>query len=238
MINSPKRPPVFIMPTTSAEDVGPIRIDGLKVGGHDLAIARPAAPERLLDLGTVAEAYAQDEYMPYWATFWPVSQYLAEEIAATPWPATMKTAIELGCGLGLPGIVAALSGLAVTLSDYDATAVQFALDNAQRNGAQNVRGLLLDWRQPPDEVYDLIIASDLIYEERNVRPLVALFETILAPQGLVLVADQDRPHAALFREVSQKAGFTCEAKAFAPDKARGRDVTGTVYWLRRSNAKS
>ena len=42
--------------------------------------------------------------------------------------------VEVGCGLGLPGIAALACGLRVTFTDYDATALRFAADNARANG--------------------------------------------------------------------------------------------------------
>ena len=222
----------FLMPETATEDIGEIKVETFRLAGREVKLSRPAAPERLLDLGSVAEAYSADQYMPYWAALWPVSKYLATEILKEVWPQTGLKAIELGCGLGLPGVAAAMSGLSVTFSDYDASAVKFAVENARINGAENIRGLLLDWRNPPPELYDVIIASDLIYEERNVKPLVGLFKQILGRDGLVLVADQDRPFAKLFTEGCTREGFQFTATSFTRNIEHGQEVTGTVYRLR------
>ena len=45
--------------------------------------------------------------------------------------AVLQRALEVGCGLGLPGIVALSMGLQVTFSDYDACALRFAADEAR-----------------------------------------------------------------------------------------------------------
>ena len=92
----------YVMKAFTDEDIGPVKEETLVIAGRQVRLVRPAAPERLLDLPSVADAYQQDEYMPYWAAFWPVSKYLSEVVLKTKWPAGSR-GLELGCGLGLPG---------------------------------------------------------------------------------------------------------------------------------------
>ena len=133
-------------------------------------------------------AFEEDEYMPYWADLWPAARMLAKVILRETWtPGTQ--ALEIGCGLGLPGIAALSRGLQVTFSDYDACALQFAADNARLNGYQEFGLLHLDWRHPPASLKSpVILASDLIYELRNVVPLVEFIKKVLA-SGRRMLAD-------------------------------------------------
>ena len=61
--------------------------------------------------------------------------------------------MEIGCGLGLPGIAALSKGLRVTFSDYDPLALRFAADNARANGFTDFKVLQLDWRHPPADAF-------------------------------------------------------------------------------------
>lgn len=224
-----------IMPALSDADIGPSIIEDVRCGTRVIRLERPATPEQILDLDIVADAYQRDEYMPYWAALWPVATALAEYILVNPWPLRTR-AIELGCGLGLPGIAALLAGCEVTFTDYDETALQFAARSAQLNGyTQGFRTLAFDWREPLAENFDLIIASDLIYEQRHIGPLVRLFSAMLAPHGVVLVADQNRAHAALFTQELAAASFNY--KTTAVNVAEGGDdsksATGTLYRIER-----
>ena len=57
----------------------------------------------------------------------------------------------------------------------------------------------MDWRYPPEDLqFPIILASDLIYEMRNVAPLVALIRKMLAPGGTCLLTDQDRVPSHVF----------------------------------------
>ena len=223
---------VYEMPAVSDHVIGGTLVESLTLGGHSITLVRPKSPEKLLDLGEVESAYHQDEYMPYWATLWPVARYLAEEVLSLEWPAGGK-AIELGCGLGLPGIAALIKGMDVTFTDYDATALRFVEENAKANGFGSVRTLLLDWRTPLPETFDLILASDVIYEQRNVAPLVASFSAMLSAGGSIILADQNRPHADELRDELSKSGFAWIAKSIPIDPSQGREVSGTLYQITR-----
>jgi methylase of polypeptide subunit release factors len=56
--------------------------------------------------------------------------------------------LELGCGLGLVGVVAALQGARVLCTDYEADALAFARHNARHNHCKQVRFRQVDWRAP------------------------------------------------------------------------------------------
>jgi predicted nicotinamide N-methyase len=142
-------------------------------------------------------------------------------------------ALEIGCGLGLPGIVALSLGLHVTFSDYDATAVQFAAANARANGLTDFDTLVLDWRHPPeDATWPLILAADLIYEARNVPPVVELIRTLLEPGGACLLTDQDRVPAEALRESLAAAGLAFTTQPLYATEPDGRRIKGTLYRIR------
>jgi 2-polyprenyl-3-methyl-5-hydroxy-6-metoxy-1,4-benzoquinol methylase len=142
--------------------------------------------------------------------------------------------LEVGCGLGLPGVVALSAGLRVTFSDYDAAALRFAADNAAANGFHDFTTLQMDWRYPPDGVpFPVILASDLIYELRNVAPLVALIQKMLRPDGLCLLTDQDRVPSHVLRDTLSREGLPFTTYAARAGEPGGRRVKGTLYRIAR-----
>jgi predicted nicotinamide N-methyase len=142
--------------------------------------------------------------------------------------------LEVGCGLGLPGIAALAIGMQVTFSDYDSTAVQFAARNAKLNGFSNFETRPFDWRSPPSDLeFDVILASDLTYEARNIEPLVALMKQVLVPAGLCLWTDQDRPPAKLLREELDRLGWPIESKIVRAGVPGGDRYRGTLYRIVR-----
>lgn len=102
--------------------------------------------------------------------------------------------LELGCGLGLPSLVAAARGAEVTAVDWAEDAVVLLRQNAARNGLALVSEVH-DWRQPLGRTFDLAIAADVLYERRNVEPVLARLREA-APEALVGLAG--RPYEAEF----------------------------------------
>jgi predicted nicotinamide N-methyase len=214
---------------TPREALGPTERSRILIGGQGFIIDRPTQTDRLLDQPYVHEAFAADEYLPYWADLWPAARMLAKAIMRQSWQLGQE-AIELGCGLGLPGIVALSRGLRVVFSDYDQTALQFAEDNAVLNGYTNFRTLLMDWRCPPQDLHvPIILASDLIYEMRNIKPIVTAIKRMLLPDGICLLTDQNRSFAEALRDQLGAAGLPFTTESMHAGEPGGRRFRGTLY---------
>ena len=134
-----------------------------RVAGVELTLLRPESPEALID----EEAFANDEFLPYWAELWPAATALAE---ALPDVGGLRV-VELGCGLGVPSLVAAARGADVTATDWAEDAIELLRANAARNGLGLVAEVR-DWRLPWPDRFDLALAADVLYEQRNVEPVL------------------------------------------------------------------
>jgi predicted nicotinamide N-methyase len=166
--------------------------DTRRVAGLELTLLRPSSPEALID----EDAFAHDEFLPYWAELWPAATALAEALPDL----TGLRVVELGCGLGLPSLVAAARGAEVTAGDWSEDAIELLRVNAARNGLE-VTAVVHDWRLPWAERFDLALAADVLYEQRNVEPVLARL-TELAPRALVGLAG--RPYEAEFLRAAGK----------------------------------
>lgn len=103
--------------------------------GRPIRLVRPADPDRLLDDPLVQSWNRRDDYMPYWAYVWPGAVLLAESVARQTWPVRQDSigrtrALEIGCGVGLAGLVAVDRGLTVCFSDYDDAPLHFVRQSA------------------------------------------------------------------------------------------------------------
>src|SRR5262245_13407910 len=224
------------LPETPPEAVSGLRRERVLIEGRTFLIDRPDESDQLLDHPALL-ARLGDEYMPYWADLWPAARMLAKWIVRQKWPAGLH-ALEGGCGLGLPGIAALSVGVRVTFSDYDATALRFARDNAALNGFTNADTLQMDWRFPPEGVrYPVILASDLIYEVGNVEPLVRLIRKLLAVEGVCLLTDQDRVPAHVLRETLAREGMPCVTQMLRAGEPGGRRLKGTLYRITQAGGR-
>jgi predicted nicotinamide N-methyase len=173
--------------------------DSVVLAGVELRLERPASPEALID----EAEFERDEFLPYWAELWPAATALAE---ALPDVAGLRV-VELGCGLGVTSLVAAAKGAEVTATDWSADAIELLRANAARNGLV-LRAEARDWREPWDERFDLALASDVLYERRNVEPVLARLRELAL---VALVGLAGRPYegeflrlAAPFAEVAPR----------------------------------
>src|SRR5271165_5058969 len=111
-------------PLRATEYRGPVVVSKLNLSGRTIHLVHPTDPDRLLDDPLVRDWNRYDDYMPYWAYLWPGAYLLAEAVAREPWPqadraAVRPQALEIGCGLGLAGLVAVARGIVVQFTDYD-----------------------------------------------------------------------------------------------------------------------
>jgi predicted nicotinamide N-methyase len=217
------------MTETPRQALEPVVREKVIIAGRCFLIERPAESDRLMDHPAVQSAFEAHEYLPYWTELWPAARMLAKVIMQESWPVGIEV-LEVGCGLGLPGIAALTKGARVTFSDCDLSALCFAEINARLNGFQDFRLMPLDWHSPPAGLrVPLILASDLIYELRNINPLVALIQKILLPGGTCLLTDQDRLPAYNLRDALDGDGLKYTTKVVHAGERGGRRARGTLY---------
>jgi predicted nicotinamide N-methyase len=160
----------------------------LALAGRELRLLRPRSAEALLD----EEAFEREEFLPYWAELWPSGLALARHVEGLD--VGGRRVLELGCGLGLPSLAAALGGAGEVLaSDWSPDAVELLGVNAARN-AVRLRAQKVAWEEPSALVdgapWDLVLAADVLYERRDVPPLSRLLAGLRCN---ALVATPERP---------------------------------------------
>ena len=179
------------------------------------------------------EDFAIDERIPYWADVWPSARVLAEQIA--PEAGKGKQLLELGCGIGLPSLVAATCGFEVLATDYYAEALEFTEANAARNGLECLDTRLVDWRRMPDDLglFDVVLAADVLYEQPQAALVAAVIARTLAPAGWALVADPGRRTAEAFFEACQAAGLVASRRKPVPTREGDTRLTIHLFEVRR-----
>jgi predicted nicotinamide N-methyase len=164
----------------------------IELAGRELTLLRPPSADELID----ESAFDEDEFLPYWAELWPSGVALAHVVAGLDLDG--KRVLELGAGLGLPSLAAALRGGDVLAIDWAEDAVALLRDNATRNGIA-LRAERIRWDEPVTLLdgapWDLVLGADLLYEQRNADRLLDLLPRL---RGDVLLAEPGRPYAASF----------------------------------------
>lgn len=195
--------------------------------GGDLQVTHPRAAEDLID----EEDYARDERLPYWADLWPSGRVLGAHLAEHPPPPGARV-LEVGCGLGLPSLVALRAGADVLATDWYDEALAFTRANAAANGLPTPRTMLVEWARPPAALlaaapFDLVLGADVAYENQHGGQLAALIARLVGPGSTVLIADPRRPAAsALVTELRERGWRHAreEVRYTGPPDEQGRVV--------------
>jgi predicted nicotinamide N-methyase len=179
----------------------PPGLDGVQHSGIDLPSGRIeiAHPRDAITLLYEQNFGADGTDPPYWALPWPCGIELARAVAAAV-PAGSRV-LELGCGLALPSMAAALGGAHVLATDQAAGAVAFAAFNASCNHI-SLEATICDWTDPVTALagapWDIVLAADVIYLHSGLDALRALLPRLVDDAGEIWIADEGRPPARDF----------------------------------------
>lgn len=171
-----------------------------------------------------------------WSLFgqvWPAGRLLAQ--AMQRFDIAGKRILELGCGIGLASLVLQQRGADVVASDVHPLAEVFLAYNAALNGlpALHYRQLRWDTPLPTLGTFDLIIASDVLYERDSADVLSEVIGRHASHRAEVLITDPGRGNSARFSRLLDGQGFSVESEPCPMDDADGPPHRGRVLHYRR-----
>ncbi|XCN74033.1 MAG: methyltransferase domain-containing protein [Candidatus Electrothrix aestuarii] len=142
---------------------------------------------------------------PFWIRLWEAAIVLSRFMVNLR-PAPGTTVLELGAGLGAPGLTAAALGCAVTLTDYEEIILDFEKVSTAASKLDQVRFSLLDWLNPPEmERYDIILGAEVLFRDEFFQPLLSVLRRALKPNGAIYLAhDIKRKSVPPFLQLAEK----------------------------------
>ena len=179
----------------------------LSITDHEVVIELPSSQDQLLEEALQQGIAGASDCDPYWGTLWDTAPTMAAIILRHTWPSRLKV-LEVGCGLGVTGIAALIAGHDVTFADHAPSAVRLAVSNAALNGFANTTGMVFEWQQPPTDQFDMVIASDVLYDAAGYVPLLQTLQVMLSDQGVVWIGNPGRITALSFTELAVQHGWS------------------------------
>ncbi len=168
------------------------------------------------DLEALFDDPADPDQVPCWAEAWPAARGLASFFLQGS-PLEGKRVLELGAGVGLPGVACGLRGAFVTFSDFQPLALHLCEANARLHRLDGYRLLLADWRDYScSERFDMVLASDVAYEPRLLPSLKAVLPGVLRPGGSIYFSHPGRPVTFSFIEELLAGGSFIEEHSLVP----------------------
>ncbi len=164
-------------------------------------ICAAMTPEEQLD------PFAED-LCPYFGILWEASIGLSEYLGVHPELIKNKSVLELGCGLGLPAIVAAHLGGSVLATDFHPDVEEYFLRNC-RHSSVTCRYERLNWREQEQEVgkFDVVIGSDVLYESKHPHEVAQGLVRFVKPGGVILLSDPGRSYLLPFIKAMKSMGL-------------------------------
>lgn len=206
--------------------------------GRTYAILMPSNHDRLLD-----EAETDPEQnLPYWAEVWPSGLALADVALARRDELVGRTVLELGCGLGITAAAALEAGAQLLAADYSPISLALCRYNALRNAGHEPQTVELNWRAPTADFlaradalrgYPVILAADVLYETRDIAPLLALAARLLAPDGTLWLAEPGRDTARRFLAAADELGWRRTSEGHDGPWSENPSVRVGLHFLRR-----
>jgi len=176
------------------------------IGDTTVALWRVAELARHVDRAALLAAVDPPE-PPYWAHLWSGAEVLAGAL-----PRDACCVLELGCGLGLPGLTAACRGARVTFVDRVPDALAFVRASARANGLATTDLVAADVTRPALAArFDLVLAAELVYERAAFPGLARVIAAHLAPGGRALLTDAGRIDTRAFYAELTSAGLAWHA---------------------------
>lgn len=171
-----------------------------------------------------------------WSLFgqvWPSGRLLAQAMLRVDIDG--RRILELGCGIGLASLVLKRRGANVVASDMHPLTEPFLAYNAALNALPAVHYRALRWDMPMPSLghFDLIIASDVLYERDQALLLAGVMERHAYPGAEVLLTDPGRGHSAHFNRLLAAQGFVLEEARCPMDDQDDPPYRGQLLRYRR-----
>lgn len=175
-----------------------------------------------------------------WSLFgqlWPSGRLLAQ--AMCRFDIEGKRILELGCGIGLASLVLLRRGGDVVASDIHPLAEPFLAYNAALNAlpAVHYRQLRRDRELPSLGTFDLIIASDVLYEQDHATLMAHVVARHAKSGAEVVITDPGRGNSARFSRMLGEQGFDCTSTRCRMNDADAEPFRGRLLHYSR-NAKT
>ena len=209
-------------------------VETVPIGPLRVQFTRVLDPQKVLDdlcqkidihERTTGQRVAGDQLgLPYWAELWDsaigVGQWLVGDSAEwsvnsaqrtnylTNDHSPLTTVLDLGCGMGLAGAVAAMLGAKVVFGDIERDSLLFACLNGLHY-SDDVSARRVDWQQDDlRQRFDLILGSDVLYDKTQWEYLDAFFRRHVGEKGRVVLGEPGRQTGDNFIGWIQERGWS------------------------------
>ena len=173
---------------------------------------------------------------PLFGMVWPSARMLANAMQTQDLGG--RRILEVGCGLGLASLVIHRRLGNITASDCHPLTEAFLRANVQLNALPPLKYQTGHWARanPGLGLFDLIIASDVLYERDQPDILARFIDLHAAPGADIIVLDPDRGNRNRFCSRMQTLGYGVQMERAGLAQSTGEAYKGHFLNFRRVQA--
>lgn len=166
-----------------------------------------------------------------WSIFgvvWPSSLMLAHYM--NEFDTASKRILEVGCGIGLPSLLLNAKNQNITATDYHPEAGDFLNRNSALNNDSDIAFERTGWADEKDDLglFDLIIGSDLLYEDEHIELLANFINAHANSACEVIVIDPGRGRKTKLIRAMEEFGFESSYRKLPEERETGQDYKGYI----------
>ena len=160
------------------------------------------------DNGTAEELGISSATWPLFGIVWPSGEVLAHLMS--DFQVKGKRILEVGCGIALSSLILNHRNADITATDYHPEAGNFLQENTELNDDTDIPFVRTGWADEDDDLgeFDLIIGSDLLYEQEHAELLSEFIDKHAKAACEVIIVDPGRSRHAQFSKMMVKLGFS------------------------------
>lgn len=217
-----------------------LRYQTIEIGPVDIHLRTLRDNQQFHDPEGIAEAKGiSSATWPLFGIVWPSGLVLAHKMREHD--TENKRILEIGCGIGLTSLMLNKQKADITATDYHPEAEKFLIENASLNEGETIAFECADWNNEDDTLgqFDLIVGSDLLYEDEHILLLANFIEQHAKPDCEVVIVDPGRGRKNKFSKAMATHGFTYEHYSPEdPDYLSAPFKGKILHFLRHSKANT
>jgi predicted nicotinamide N-methyase len=184
--------------------------------------------------GVAEELGISSATWPIFGIVWPSSLVLANHVSNSA--IGSKRVLEVGCGTALTSLLLNKQRIDITATDYHPEVEAFLNRNSELNGDPIIPFQRTGWADNNDSLgrFDLILGSDLLYEDAHVGLLASFIEAHSNPECEVIIVDPGRGRKTKLAQKMLTLGFTSSFSKPENTDYLGSDFKGYILRFERA----
>ena len=231
--------PIGALIDIAVREFGEVVFETVTIGDRSLEVLQVKEMPKYLDKLVDKTRAGKTISLPLWAKVWPSCLVLGYTLTRFPF-ASDRAVLEVGAGCAVNGMVMAMLGHDVTVTDIEPYALLFARINVLKNGLDGkVAVRRADFTKDNlGRRFDYIIGCEVLYEEAVYEPLVDFLDAHLAEDPaseIIMAMDKKRQGRKFFdKAVGQYAMM--KSVANYKDNETGEENVINLFRMKRKAA--